>query len=207
MRRLLIFAKAPVPGQVKTRLIPSLGASGAAGLHQRLSERTIEMATAASVAPVELWCAPEIQHPFFLACQSRYDVALLSQTGADLGERMSNAINFALASARYVVLIGTDCPELSPDYLYDAFTVLEQGRDCVLGPAADGGYVLIGLTRPQPQLFENISWGTNQVLEQTRMQLRRLALSWHELPIRRDVDRPEDLEWVETLGSVDTHAL
>lgn len=193
MRRLLIFARAPIPGQAKTRLIPALGAEGAAALHARLCRRTLELAVWSGLACVDLWCSPDAGHPFFAECRQTFGVDLKTQRGADLGERMAGALADALTASRHAVLIGTDCPELDAHDLQQAFDALAQDHDAVLGPAADGGYVLIGLRAPAPRLFEAIDWGSGRVLAQTRQRLAQLGLTWHELPVRRDLDRPEDL--------------
>jgi rSAM/selenodomain-associated transferase 1 len=195
--RLLIFAKAPVLGRVKTRLIPALGADGAAALHERLCHAALAQATAARLAPVELWCHPDTRHAFFTACRAMYGVELHEQRGADLGARMHNAFDHAFESSRYAVTIGTDCPDLTVGDLQNAFRALEDGYDAVLGPAVDGGYVLIGLSRPVPDLFTEIDWGSDRVLAQTRARLADLDLRAKELPPRHDIDRPEDLVRME----------
>lgn len=191
--RLMVFARAPVPGAAKTRLIPALGAEGAAALHAQLCCRTLALASAARLAPVELWCSPDTAHPFFAACRTAFGVDLRAQHGSDLGSRMAAAFDDALDPGRPALIIGTDCPGLGPGDLRQAFQVLHEGCDAVLGPAEDGGYVLIGLARPAPGLFADVDWGTDRVLAQTREHLRELGLRWHELAPRRDVDRPEDL--------------
>lgn len=199
---ILIFAKAPVAGAVKTRLIPALGGQGAARLHERLARHCIAQASAAGLCPVQLWCAPDAAHPFFAQCQKEFGVTLHTQQGNDLGTRMAHALSEALNSALpsaghsagYAVVIGTDCPALSAHDLGEALSALEEGYDAVLGPAEDGGYVLLGLRRVALELFENIPWGTEQVLGMTRARLKQLQWRWHELPARRDVDRPQDIE-------------
>lgn len=188
--RLLIFAKAPVPGEVKTRLVPALGAPAAAELHARLARRAIETAVSAGVAPVELWCSPDDAHPFFRA----FALPRRVQGGRDLGERMAQALDATLAESRFAILIGTDCPVLTGEYLREAAERLAQGEDAVLGPAEDGGYVLIGLRRRDPRLFEDIAWGTPQVLDATRARLAERGFRWHELRCLWDVDRAEDLK-------------
>ena len=192
--RLLVFARAPVAGACKRRLIPALGPEGAAALHRRLVIRTLKTATAVvAVTDVELWCAPDRHHPFFTACATRFGVALHDQHGADLGARMAHALETALQRSERAVLIGSDCPDLDRHYLEDAFARLTGPNDAVLGPAKDGGYVLIGLRRPAPALFEGIAWGGPQVAEQTRLQAANAGLILHELEPRADIDRPEDL--------------
>ncbi len=193
--RLIVFARAPVPGAAKTRLIPALGAAGAARLHRRLVTHALAAACAAAPGRVELWCAPNARHPFFAECARRFGVALFAQRGADLGERMHAAMlagGSASGPGACSVLIGSDIPDLSPDYLRDAIASLER-HQVVLGPAEDGGYVLIGLQRPAPRLFAGIAWGGPTVLAVTRERIATLRLSCFELPALWDLDRPEDL--------------
>ena len=191
--RLLIFAKAPVPGQVKTRLAAKLGPVGAAKLYQRLLCRTLHIACGSSLCPVQLWCAPDTRHGFFQRCRRVYGIGLYCQQGADLGQRMHHALNTVLRQAPYAVLIGGDCPSLGEAELQAALMALAAGHDAVLGPAADGGYVLIGLRRSDVTLFRRIAWGSSAVLTATRRRLRRSGLDWVELPPGWDVDRPADL--------------
>lgn len=192
--RIMVFAKAPVAGAVKTRLIPALGAEGAAALHALLARLCVATAAGAQLCPVELWCSPDTHHPFFTQCSNDYAVALREQQGTDLGARMAHAFDTALQQSPCAVIIGTDCPALSAHDLREALDALQQGQDAVLGPAEDGGYVLLGLRRAAPQLFKNIPWGTEQVLGLTRTRLKQLQWRWHELPARPDVDRPQDLD-------------
>lgn len=183
-----IFARAPVPGEAKTRLIPALGADGAAALQARLLQRTLAMATRSALAPVQLWCSPDCDHAAF---RDWPGVSRHVQQGADLGERMQHALIAGLETARRVILIGTDCPGLDAGYLRQAIERLAE-HDVVLGPAEDGGYVLVGWRRPV-DLFAAIDWGSERVLEQTRTRLRAAGVSWHELPVLWDVDRPADV--------------
>jgi len=192
--RLLIFAKAPIPGQVKTRLIPLLGASGAAALHEQLTRRTLATAVNTHLCPVQLWCWPDLGHVFFEDCRDNYGVALYSQSGDELGARMAHACAETLGQAPYVILIGTDCPGLNYEDLSAACAALAQGHDAVIGPAEDGGYVLLGLRACAPALFDNMPWGSADVLDATRACFKQLGWRWHELPVHWDVDRPEDVE-------------
>jgi uncharacterized protein len=188
--RVIVFAKAPVPGSAKTRLIPALGAAGAARFHARLVERALGTACAASLGPVELCCAPNRSHPFFAECAARFGVALTDQGAGDLGERMHRA----LAAGLPAVLIGADCPAMTPDYLRQAADALSAGQDVALGPAEDGGYVLIAANRIRPDAFARIGWGGPDVMEEQRARLRAIGWLWTELAPLWDVDRPEDLE-------------
>jgi rSAM/selenodomain-associated transferase 1 len=190
--RVIVFTKAPRPGAVKSRLIPLLGAEAAATLQARLIERTLSTACAAGVGPVELCCAPHTDDPFFTTCVSRYPISLAPQADGDLGARMTAAFTRALLDAGSVILIGTDCPALTALHLTQAAQALAGSSDAVLVPAADGGYVLIGLKRCDVLLFHNIEWGSATVMGATRERLRRLQWRWKELETLWDVDRPED---------------
>ncbi len=190
--RMLVFAKAPAPGMVKTRLVPLLGAKGAARLHRRLVLHTLQQLSAAGLAPGELWCAPDPAARFFRACRERWGIALRRQRGGSLGERMGFALRATLRRAEAGVLLGTDCPAVTPAYLRAGLQALQAGNDAVLGPAEDGGYVLLGARRYAPELFTGIPWGSSGVLEETRRRLRQLGWRWHELETLWDVDRPED---------------
>ncbi len=196
---IVIFAKAPVPGCVKTRLISLLGEEGAVVLYKRMVIRSITTATNAAVGPVELWCAPSTEHPFFFRAK-KFGVTLRCQTEGDIGERMAHAFRETLKRSAHVLLIGTDCPSLTGDDLEKAVNALTEGMDAVLIPSEDGGYVLMGLRRYDPEVFANIAWGTEKVLEETRVRFRHLGWQWHELPERRDVDRPEDVEQLKREG-------
>ena len=192
--RILVFAKAPTPGQVKTRLAPALGARAAAELHRLLVARTLRTASAAAVGPVELWCTPDAQDDFFASCAKQFGLRLRDQGAGDLGARMARALANSLAEGSPALLIGCDCPVLTVEYLRDAAAACDGENQAVLGPAEDGGYVLIGLARsPATQLFENMVWGTATVMQETRTRLASLGWRWIELATLWDVDRPEDL--------------
>jgi rSAM/selenodomain-associated transferase 1 len=178
--RIIVFAREPRAGRVKTRLIPLLGEAGAARLHARLLARTLDTAHAARPGAVQLRWAR-------------------SQRGADLGARMLNALRDGLRRADRVILIGADCPALRARDLRRCARWLAGGADAVFAPAEDGGYALIALRRVSPRLFDGIAWGGTQVMTQTRARLAELAWRWRELPEVWDVDRPED---VHRLGSL-----
>jgi len=197
--RLIVFAKAPIPGQVKTRLIPFIGEEAATALHQKLVSHCLSVALKASL-PIELWCSPSSRHPFFIHFRKDFRLDLHKQPPGDLGRRMAFAFRKALQRASSALLIGTDSPSLTSDDIKKAAETLAQGIDAVITPAEDGGYVLIGLRRLAPDLFSGISWGTNTVMDETRLRLRRLKWRWHEMPQRWDVDRPEDLERMRMEG-------
>lgn len=194
MKRTLIavYARAPVPGEAKTRLIPVLGAGGAAVLHARLVRRMLGEAITAGIGPVELWCAPDDTHPFFAHCATRFDVALRTQAPGDLGARMAHTIADGLGRADAVLLIGSDIPELSAGHLVRARDSLE-GGDAVFIPAEDGGYVLAGASRALPGLFDGIAWGGPTVMQATRERAAAAGLRLTELEPLWDLDRPEDV--------------
>jgi uncharacterized protein len=190
---ILVFAKAPVPGEVKTRLIPALGAAGAAELHERLVDRTLATAAAAATGPVELCCTPDAAHPALAALARAHGATLAGQGSGDLGDRMYAAFRRALAGAPAAIVIGCDCPPLTLEHLRAAAAALGAGHDAVVAPAEDGGYVLIGLTHASASLFDGISWGGPTVMAETRERLAALGWRWQELETLWDVDRPQDL--------------
>lgn len=194
----IVFAKAPVAGTVKTRLIPLLGAAGAAALHRKLLLQTLSTAVEADLGPVELHAAPDVRDPFLIDAAKRAGVALLPQRGDDLGARMSNAFAEALARHSRVIIIGTDCPVLEPRHLGKTSAALDADHKAAFIPAEDGGYVLIALSQWDHLLFDNMRWGTDTVMADTRARLAQLKWRWHELETLWDIDRPEDYRrWSE----------
>jgi rSAM/selenodomain-associated transferase 1 len=188
----IVMAKAPVAGYAKTRLIPALGAEGAALLAERLLRHAVAQALAAGIGPVELCCAPDAHHAVFAALAGDARLALSEQGEGDLGARMARALRQALAMHDRALLIGTDAPALDAAYLRAARGRLAD-HDAVLGPAVDGGYTLIGLRRFAPSIFESMPWSTPQVLALTQERLRAAGLRHAELMPLHDVDEPADL--------------
>ena len=189
--RIAVFAKAPVPGRVKTRLAAHLGDEGAARLAASLTRHALATATSSGLGRVELWCAPDATHPFFHECASRFGVTLREQRGAGLGERMDAAIRDSLDGGSPALVIGADCPALDAAVLQRAAAALV-GHDAVFVPAEDGGYVLVGMARRLPGIFDAIAWGSDTVMQHTRERLVRAHARWQELESLWDVDRPED---------------
>ena len=187
-----ILARAPVPGAAKTRLIPALGAAGAARLQRWMLQRTVAMALVADVGPVSLWCAGDPAHPDFAVCRAFGRVDLHPQAEGDLGERMLAAVASSPTPAGTLV-IGTDCPALGAAHLRESARALG-GNDAVVIPAEDGGYVLIGMKTPAPEAFAGVDWGSARVMAQTRQRLAALGWRWHEADPLWDVDLPQDLE-------------
>ena len=188
---MLVFSRAPLAGSVKRRLVPRLGARGAAGLHLRLTRHALRTAAAAGCGPVEL----------HLTARNALFKHYLIQRGADLGERMHHALSRALRRHRGAILIGTDCPALRAADLRRAARLLAGGCDVVLGPAEDGGYVLIGARRVSPRLFDGIAWGSPGVYAATAKALEASGYRWRALRLLWDVDRPQDLERLRSLRS------
>jgi rSAM/selenodomain-associated transferase 1 len=191
-----VLAKAPLAGFAKTRLIPAIGADGAAWLQARLIERAAATACAAGIGPVTLWATPDASHPAFQAIRAR-GIALARQGDGDLGARMLAAI---AAATGPVLVIGTDCPALTSEHLRAAAGILRSGADAVVIPADDGGYVLIGMRHAQPALFSDMRWSTPGVMDETRRRLKALGLTWQEPVTLWDVDVPEDLERLRAIG-------
>ena len=186
---IIVFARAPVPGEAKTRLVPKLGAWRAARLHARLTLHALRTAQLADRA-VELHGTR--RHTFFKDLKLKFRL----QRGKDLGERMHHALSKAKGPA---ILIGTDCPMLTPADLRRAARWLRGGCEVVLAPAEDGGYVLIGARRISPEVFRGIEWGSSSVYQGTARRLSDLGYRWRALRPVWDVDRPEDLERLRAL--------
>ena len=200
----IVFARAPRPGAVKTRLVPPLAPEEAAALHARLVKRTLETARAASYRRIELHGTPDIDDPFFRFCAGHFGAVLVTQSGAELGARMLAAFESALASCPRVLLLGSDCPALAARHLRQADRALRDGADAVFVPCEDGGYALIGLKRVDPRLFEGVAWGGASVMEDTRARLQQMRWRWRELETLWDVDRPEDYERLLASGLLDS---
>lgn len=186
MPEVAVFAKAPIPGYAKTRLIPLLGPEGAAQVQARLVARAIATAQAADIGPVSLWCAPDCSHPFVAGL----GVTLRLQPDGDLGARMLAAFE---AAAGPLVLIGSDCPALGPEDLCEAAAALACA-DAVIAPAEDGGYGLIAARGAQVQLFADMPWSTAAVADRTRARAAAAGLVLHELRTIWDVDTAADYE-------------
>ncbi|MCX7096979.1 MAG: TIGR04282 family arsenosugar biosynthesis glycosyltransferase [Methylococcales bacterium] len=190
---LMVFCKAPVAGQVKTRLYTEISPEAAAQLQMELANNLLQWAAASQLCPVQLWCSPSDKHEFFSRCAEAYPITLQVQQGADLGERMHHAFCQALGRYPKAILIGCDCPSLNKADLEEALTHLNPQTDCVLAPAEDGGYVLIGLKQAHPELFDNMPWGSAEIAALTRSRIKRYNLSHHELKQQWDLDTPQDL--------------
>lgn len=201
----IVFARAPVPGQAKTRLIPALGAQGAAALAQRMLERAVAVACAAALGPVELCVTPDASHPVFDVLRARHRIDLGLQGEGDIGIRMDRALTRALTRSPSALLIGTDLPAIDAGMLCRAARALND-HDAVVVPALDGGYGLVGLRNPAPALFHDIPWSTSEVMARTRVRATALGLRVAVLAPIADIDEVDDLDHLpdEWLPSVDT---
>lgn len=194
--QIAVMARAPEPGRAKTRLIPRLGADGAAALHARLVEHALRAAVATRL-PVTLWCAPDSSHPFFAKCVKEFGVALRPQPDGDLGARMTHVFEMAGGPT---LLMGSDCPAIDAALLLRCAELLRAGGRAVLLPAEDGGYGLVGLAAPLRQIFSDMEWGTDRVMAETRRRLRALGIVAAEPAIVWDIDRPEDIDRLAATG-------
>lgn len=188
----IVMAKAPVAGYAKTRLIPALGAAGAAALAERLLQHAVAQALAAALGPVELCCAPDHHHPAFASLCALPGLVWADQGEGDLGARMARAFERRLLDAGSALMIGTDAPALDAAVLQRAAQAL-QHTDAVFVPAFDGGYALIGLRRPVPSLFSAMTWSTPTVMARTRERLAAAGLRHTELAPLADIDAAADL--------------
>lgn len=192
--RIVIFAKAPVAGRVKTRLIPALGEAGAARLAAAMLRDTVEQAVAAGLGVPEL-CAAPAPNASGWAGLLPGGVEVSDQGEGDLGARLMRAAARVIGGGLPVLLIGTDCPDLTAGRLREAAAMLAT-HDAVITPAHDGGYVLLGLARYDPSLFEGIAWSTDSVARDTIARVEALGWSLHVGDSLRDVDEPADLDAV-----------
>lgn len=199
-----VLAKAPIPGLAKTRLAPLLGDAGAARAQRGFILRTLATARQASTGALTLHCAPDVEHRLFRLLAQRHGMACLAQAEGNIGERMAAVMagHFAQKRPPPLLIVGTDCPVLTSEHLQQAADAL-QASDVVLIPAEDGGYVLIGLRRALPAVFERVDWSTPRVMAQTRERLEAIGARWVELPILWDVDEPQDWQRWQAMNPVD----
>ncbi len=193
--RIVIFAKAPLPGQAKTRLSPALGAIGAAELAKKLLRHCVNEALKADIGAVELCVAPSIHHPIWHELDIPKTVEWSEQGEGDLGERLARSTQRATAQGETVLLIGTDCPGLTAEILWETAQSLAHHQACIV-PVSDGGYALLGLHQYHPSAFLDMPWSTNKVAQITRKRLHDLGIFLHEFPILNDIDEPSDLKYL-----------
>lgn len=185
-----IFMKAPVPGKCKTRLCPPLDKNEAAFLYRAFCEDVLAAAekTAKDVRVI-YDPSPDYPTPEWTGSNHRFS----RQNGDGLGERLKNSFGelFSAGHSR-VVIIGSDLPTLTPDLIIRAFNLLNE-KEAVFGPATDGGYYLVGLSKLTPKVFDGIPWSTDQVMNVTRRRLEQLNIPAGYLPAESDIDTHEDL--------------
>lgn len=190
----LLYAKAPIEGKVNTRLIADIGVQAATKLQHNLIHDRLSMLTSVELCDVRLLCAPDQQDECFVQCSKSYPVDLFNQSGDGLGERMFNGIKSALQDYKHCVVIGTDAPLLDVEKISDVLERLHTGKDVVIVPAEDGGYVLIAMQQAYEFLFDEINWGSAEVLQQTRNRLHENNILFEELASCWDIDRLEDYQ-------------
>lgn len=189
--RIVIFAKAPVAGQVKTRLIPALGAEGAARLARKMLIDTYRTASSVRIASTEICASPDPEDAAWH--EHAPDGARLTPQGdGDLGERLARAARRVISEGEHAILIGTDCPQMKPRLLTDACRALET-HDAIIHPTLDGGYALLGLKRFDPSIFTGIAWSTPSVASSTIANVKALGWSIHLGATLSDIDEPDDL--------------
>ena len=193
--RIVIIAKAPIAGFAKTRLIPTLGAQRAADLALQMLRHTVAIALAAQLDGVELCVTPNASDAVWANLDLPENLQWSAQGEGDLGMRMARAARRCVDRSESVLLIGTDCPDLSVDVLKSAATALND-HDAAMVPTYDGGYALLALKRFDATLFSDIPWSTNQVAAMTLDRIRQLGWGVQALQTRHDIDEPGDLQWL-----------
>lgn len=189
---LIQFARAPHEGQVKTRMLPYLSAAQACALHCELTLWTCRQLLDSGLGEVELSVTGDVHNALFSRCLAMGVTRVSQQSGADLGQRMYHAIQRGLEQCASVILVGSDCPGIDSFYLRQAVDALRTAS-LVVGPATDGGYVLLGARAITEDIFRDMPWGSDQVYAKTGLALQRAGINWVELPGLTDIDRPEDL--------------
>ena len=197
-----IFCRPLIAGQVKTRLIPTYGADGAAQIYAQLVDSTLRT-VAETGATASLWVAGDTTHASVTDRAQRYSLPVHSQCEGGLGERMSQCLAILAETHERVLLIGTDCPALTAHDLHAAAAALNENCHWVFTPAEDGGYVLVGSNVPCAEPFASIAWSTSEVMLQTRDALRANALVWAETATLWDIDEAADVERARRLNLID----
>jgi len=190
-QQLIVFIKAPIPGQCKTRLIPYMSAQAASEFYMSLVRSCLDNIKSLDNTDIAIYTYPDLNHPFISEIKQKYAREINLQKGDDLGERMHHALQHSLKNYSKAVLIGTDCPVMDKDYIEQAFNQLNK-HEMVYGPSEDGGYVLVGATQVSDAVFSNINWGTDKVLEQSLQNINATNYNVHILATLWDIDTPED---------------
>jgi uncharacterized protein len=203
--KLIVYARVPELGKVKTRLAASLGEPMALQVYRQLLEQVLRQMSPATDVAKELCMAGVDLDGECADLSRRYGLSLGRQTSGDLGDRMGESFRIALQHHARVVLIGSDCPLLDEARIRWAFAELER-HPVVFVPVEDGGYSLIGLSRWIPELFAEVAWSTNTVMSVSREKLRQLGVSWSESEVLWDIDEPADwARWQKISGFASEH--
>lgn len=195
--RIVVIAKAPVAGFAKTRLIPALGAEGAAELAAKMLRHTLDTALASQLGTVEICATPDPTDPVWQNLGLPNNLSWSSQGDGDLGERMARAAARTARNGETVLLIGTDCPAIDVSTLREATEALQQYDACLI-PTFDGGYALLGLKKFDAKLFDDMPWSTSTVAQETLKRMQQFGWQVNVLPTLHDIDEPTDLQYLPT---------
>jgi uncharacterized protein len=193
-----ILAKAPVPGTVRTPLIPSLGAEGAATLYERCTDHAIASAVEANIGPVELWCRPSMLNPFFAEMKRKHPITLRVQGSGDLGMRLFRTFEALLSAHPHAIVMGSNCPAVLPVHLRMVAEALDDGFDAVFVPMDDERCALGGLRKVAEEVFKDLSWTTGSVMDAMVNRLGEARWRWLELPTLWDLDAPGGFDRLAT---------
>ena len=197
-----IFTKAPIPGNVKTRLAREIGAEKATELHISMFEHILSVSDSLPNTDIEIWYTPAKSHPYFEKLEELH-FTTKQQTGEDLGDRMFAAIKEGLLNYENIVLVGSDCPAITTKHLKQAFDILTAGYPYTFIPATDGGFVLIGATEIKEAIFRGVKWGSSDVMKTIEENLILYAKSYRLLTPLEDIDRESDLKHIPKLKIFD----
>ncbi|MGB5705529.1 MAG: TIGR04282 family arsenosugar biosynthesis glycosyltransferase [Arenicellales bacterium] len=192
---LYLFAKAPVPGNVKTRLQPQLGSEGCAALAVQMLHQSVKKIANYWPGKFLLCVTPNQENSHFMSISDHYRCEVIRQTGSNLGDRMLGALGHGIAESGTAVVMGCDIPQITGRVLTDAWETMQQGEN-IVGPTIDGGFYLLGLHVLRQEIFEGIEWGGDTVLDQLFRQAKQVGVSFRRLAMLRDIDRWEDLKWL-----------
>ncbi len=199
---LIVFSRAPEPGKVKTRLIDAVGEQQATDIYKQLLANTIKAAVSSAFSQVELCIAGDVEHPFIKSISEEYGFPVYAQQGDDLGMRMYHALAQALLRYSGAVLVGCDCAGLTEDDLNQAREALLERTEVVLGPSTDGGYYLVGMSQPYQELFTDMTWGSETVLQETLARIQQQGLGTTLIAELTDIDCAEDLANLNLVNSL-----
>ncbi len=198
--RLIMMTRAPVAGQVKSRLAKSIGNRRAAAVYRNMVQVQISKLLAANICPLELHVCPQVRHPFFMAMRRAGVVRVERQQGNNLGSRMHHALRSGLQRAEAVTLIGADVPGISVEQIEQVCTLLSSRDELIIMPAADGGYGLLGMRNTDAGLFRAVHWGTQQVCKQTLRRAAQLGINYRLFSSCYDIDYQRDLARLRELA-------